>query len=285
MANPNYWYARHFKDYAEKTAHLSMVEHGAYTLLLDHYYQTGGKLMANAMALLRVCRCQTDDERIAVQSVLDQFFFLGDDGMYHNKRADKEMGVAANVSAARSQAGKVGAEKRWKNGKEMANAMANDMANAMANTKQTVWQNDAQPQPQPQQHIKNPPISPKGITQDQVEKPKSKRAKASETLQDFVDRCKAEGVKPIPLDDPIFDYIENVGLTEEMLVLGWFVFKSRYLGTDQKQKDWRAHYRNAVKSNWYKLWFIGNDGTVGLTTAGQQTQREMEAVMAKGGQA
>lgn len=274
MANPNFWYARHFKDYAEKTAHLSMVEHGAYTLLLDHYYQTGGKLMANAIALLRVCRAQTDDERAAVQSVIDQFFYLGEDGLYHNKRADKEMGVAANVSAARSQAGKAGAEKRWKNGKEIANAMANDMANAMASGQQTGWQIDAQPQPQP--HI-NTPIPPKGDSPTEIDKQKRKRAKAGETLQAFLERCKTEGTKPIPQDDSIFTYAQDVGLTEDMLVLCWFTFKIRYLKTDKTQKDWRGHYRNAVKRNWFKLWFIGNDGAVGLTTAGQQAQREMEA--------
>lgn len=107
MANPNYWYARHFKDYQEKTAHLSLIEHGAYTLLLDHYYQTHGKLMANAMAVLRICRAQTEEERAAVQVVLEQFFTLDENGMYRNARADKEMGIAANVGAKRSEAGNV----------------------------------------------------------------------------------------------------------------------------------------------------------------------------------
>lgn len=146
MANPNFWYARHFKDYAAKTAHLSLMEHGAYALLLDHYYQTGGKLMANAIAIARVCRCQTDEERNAVQSVLDQFFRIDEAGMYRNDRADKEMGIAANVSAARSAAGKAGAAARW----NKPNGMANAMLEPLANAQQTGWQNDAQPQPQPQ---------------------------------------------------------------------------------------------------------------------------------------
>jgi hypothetical protein len=74
MANPLFWYARHFKDYEEKTAHLSLMEHGAYTLLLDHYYKTRGNLPTNASAiasangqaiasaLLRICRSQTEAE-------------------------------------------------------------------------------------------------------------------------------------------------------------------------------------------------------------------------------
>lgn len=149
MANPNFWYPRHFKDYAAKTAHLSLAEHGAYALLLDHYYQSNGKLIANAMAIARVCRCQTEDERNAVESVLDQFFTLDDSGMYRNDRADKELGKTINVSAARSIAGKAGATARWVKPEKMANAIPEPLANA----KQTVWQIDAQPQPQ--QHINN----------------------------------------------------------------------------------------------------------------------------------
>jgi uncharacterized phage protein (TIGR02220 family) len=148
MANPNFWYARHFKDYAAKTAHLSLMEHGAYALLLDHYYQTGGKLIANAMAIARVCRCQTEEERNAVQSVLDHFFAKDDSGMYRNDRADREMGIAADVSAARSAAGKVGALARWSKSKTMALAMSRSLSIA----EQTERQNDTQPQPQPQKN-------------------------------------------------------------------------------------------------------------------------------------
>lgn len=149
MANKNFWYARHFKDYAAKTPHLSMMEHGAYALLLDHYYQSNGKLMANAMAIARVCRCQCDEERNAVQAVLDEFFALGEDGYYHNERADKELKISSDVSATRSAAGKQGAKRRWPALKIQSDDMAIGIANGMANGKQTGWQTDAQTQPQP----------------------------------------------------------------------------------------------------------------------------------------
>lgn len=161
--------------------------------------------------------------------------------------------------------------------------MANDMANDMANGWQAPWQNDAQPQPQP--HI-NTPIPPEGGKAEPAKQEKRGRKKSTEPLQSFLERCKAEGVKPIPPGDPIFKYAENVGLTTEMVALCWFVFKKRHLAPTAKgQKDWRAHFRNAVKGNWHKLWFIGNDGTSGLTTAGQQAQREMAAERAGEGQA
>lgn len=106
---------------------------------------------------------------------------------------------------------------------------------------------------------------------------KQKRKSKNETLQAFLDHCKADGSNAVPVDDPIFDYATTVGLPENAIALAWFTFKGQFLQTDNRQKDWRAHFRNAVRRNWFKLWYIGNDGATGLTTAGQQAQREMEA--------
>lgn len=136
MSNPFSWYARYPRDYGEKTAHLSLAEHGAYSLLLDHY-MSSGKPIAIAIDLLsvcyRVCRAQTDDERAAVESVVKQYFTVEDDGCLHNKRADEELGKRKNLSETRTFVGKAGAAKRWSSKKEVAIAMPNAMPIAMAN--------------------------------------------------------------------------------------------------------------------------------------------------------
>ena len=139
MSNPFSWYPRYARDYAEKTAHLSLAEHGAYTLLLDHYMTFGGAIaiaIANGMpepsVCYRICRAQTDQERAAVDSVVSQYFTLEDDGCLHNKRADIELGKRKNISETRASIGKAGADKRWKAAQGMANAMAIAMPNAMA---------------------------------------------------------------------------------------------------------------------------------------------------------
>ena len=49
------WYARYPGDYLRDTAHLSLMENGAYTLLLDHYYSTG-PLLVDKDGLYRVCK-------------------------------------------------------------------------------------------------------------------------------------------------------------------------------------------------------------------------------------
>lgn len=110
---------------------------------------------------------------------------------------------------------------------------------------------------------------------------KQRTKRKEETLQEFLDRCKGDSVQPISESDPIFDYANTVGLSDDMLAICWFSFKSQYLDPIKKQKDWRAHYRCAVRRNWFKLWYISNDGSMGLTTAGQQAQREMHAAMLK----
>jgi uncharacterized protein YdaU (DUF1376 family) len=80
------YYERHLGDYARDTAHLSLLEHGVYTLLLDRYYATEQPIPADQVH--RVARARSRDEKAAVDAVLAEFFTLAD-GAYRNKRADK----------------------------------------------------------------------------------------------------------------------------------------------------------------------------------------------------
>lgn len=101
-------------------------------------------------------------------------------------------------------------------------------------------------------------------------------------LADWLGVCKAEGVKPIPADDPVHEYATTVGLTPEMLLLAWREFKRVRLASGKAQADWRATFRNAVRGNWFKVWMIrgGRDAAV-LTTVGEQLRRELEAEAAQ----
>lgn len=76
----------------------------------------------------------------------------------------------------------------------------------------------------------------------------------------------------IPETDPIFDYANKAGIPIEFLELSWKRFCEDMRDRGKKQKNWRQHYRNAVKGNWYKLWWFDGD-TCRLTTTGLQTQR------------
>lgn len=106
------------------------------------------------------------------------------------------------------------------------------------------------------------------------------KCRKAETLQGYLERCKQEGVKAVPENDPIFEYAETVGLSSQMMAIAWFCFKQRFLQSGKQQKDWRAHFRNAVRQNWFRAWYIGADGQASLTTVGQQAAREMAAAKA-----
>lgn len=75
-----------------------MLEHGAYTLLLDRYYTTERGIPEDQAH--RVCRARTRDEKEAVDTVLREFFNLAD-GVWVNGRAEREITkMQAKVKAA-----------------------------------------------------------------------------------------------------------------------------------------------------------------------------------------
>lgn len=97
-------------------------------------------------------------------------------------------------------------------------------------------------------------------------------------IQDWLVELAAAGEKAIPDNDPVRCYAAKVGIPDDFLLLAWVEFKARYSEPDAKTyRDWRQVFRNAVRGNWLRLWFVNQDGQYQLTTAGQQAKREMEA--------
>jgi uncharacterized protein YdaU (DUF1376 family) len=97
------YYRRFMGDYQRDTSHLSVIEHGAYTLLLDHYYSKRTPLPATLDALYRLCRAMTTLEQEAVRVVVEEFFPVGTDGLRHNPRADKEIAVRQAFCAQQAE--------------------------------------------------------------------------------------------------------------------------------------------------------------------------------------
>ena len=82
------YYERHLGDYTRDTAHLSLLEHGVYTILLDRYYVTEQGIPDDRK--YRLARAHSKAERNAVDIVLEEFFYL-DDGIWKNQRAEEEI--------------------------------------------------------------------------------------------------------------------------------------------------------------------------------------------------
>lgn len=89
--------------------------------------------------------------------------------------------------------------------------------------------------------------------------------------------CRDSGEKPIPADDAVFAFADAAGIPRDYLALAWREFSRDYRPKDKRQKDWRAHFRNAVRRNWYKLWWFPAEGQCDLTTGGVGVKRELDA--------
>jgi len=103
------YYERHLGDYAKDTAHLSMIEHGAYTLLLDRYYGTEEPIPAEQT--YRVARAHTKEERAAVDTVLREFFILQETHWVHGRCQEEIEKAHKRITAARTNGVKGGRPK------------------------------------------------------------------------------------------------------------------------------------------------------------------------------
>ena len=110
------YYEHHLGDYAKDTAHLTMLEHGAYRLLLDRYYGTEQGIPDDQAH--RVARARTREEKAAVDAVLAEFFTL-EAGVWKNGRAEEEIAKAqVKINAAKENGKKGGRPRKVKPGSE-----------------------------------------------------------------------------------------------------------------------------------------------------------------------
>ena len=100
------WMPLHVAAYLADTTHLSTAEHGAYLLLMMHYWQRGG-LPDDDAKLARVARL-TLKEWMSIRPTIADLFR---DGWSHG-RIDEELTKAAGLIDQRRNAGKASAERR-----------------------------------------------------------------------------------------------------------------------------------------------------------------------------
>lgn len=85
-------------DYLADTSHLNAAEHGAYLLLIMHYWQKGG-LPNDEQLLCRIARMQPD-EWARSRSIIAEFF----DESWRHHRIDAELAKAEDISSKRAEA-------------------------------------------------------------------------------------------------------------------------------------------------------------------------------------
>jgi hypothetical protein len=112
-------------------------------------------------------------------------------------------------------------------------------------------------------------------------KPKvRKSADGRITLATYLTNCKAAGVKPVPDGHAVRQWADDAGITAEMLQIAWVKFRERYTegekGKGKLYTRWADHFATAVKDNWFKVWFLGENG-MQWTTAGLTCKAVLDA--------
>jgi uncharacterized protein YdaU (DUF1376 family) len=252
------FYPHHIGDYLTATAHLTWLEDCAYRRLLDVYYSREKPLPVDLIQSARLVRAASKTEVAAVEVVLKEFFTLTDEGWSH-KRCEEEIAKATEAAERARVNGKKGGrppkQKPIQNPEETQPVISGIAKNNPEESESKA--------PITITNI-NPPLPPKG-------------GKPSVVLRTFLDRCKADSERPIPDDDKVFDYADEVGIPIDFLRVCWHEFADRYLQSEKKYKDWRAVFRKAVRGNWMKIWYVDAGGQYALTTVGIQAQRVMQS--------
>lgn len=106
------FFKKHIGDYAKKTGGLSMLEHGAYTLLMDACYDR--ERFPTEKQAIEWTWARTDEEIIAVKFVLERFFELNDNGEYIQNRIAEELDAYHAMADRNSKIAKDREEKRRK---------------------------------------------------------------------------------------------------------------------------------------------------------------------------
>ena len=110
-----HYYSKNIGDYRRDTMNLSLLEHGVYMTLIDHYTLNEEPISLDHLDVCWTIGARTDNEKTAVCLILSKFFIKTDEG-YRHKRCDEEIAKYH----AKSDIARLNANKRWDSN---ANAM------------------------------------------------------------------------------------------------------------------------------------------------------------------
>lgn len=205
------YYPHHIGDYVKDTAHLSMLEDGAYRRMMDIYYSTEKPLPLDRAALYRLLRVSSKAEKAAVNVVLSEFFLEKVDGWHHG-RCDEEIARAKEKSQKASDS----ARKRWGEGN----------ANADSNAMQTHSEGNAPNNQEPITKEKHSP--PDGFSRFWDSWPPTTRKQGRGKCLQLWNRLKCEAIA-----DEIVAHVEAMKLTE-----GWRTGFDPMPSTYLNQRRW-----------------------------------------------
>ena len=158
------FYPFHIGDYISHTSHLTDEEDLTYRRMIDLYYMTEVAFPNDAAWVAR----RVKSNPAIVLTLLNEFFELEKDDLWHSSRADKEIAKYQYLQ----ESGKKGAEKRWGN-RDVKDTNSLPISPPIATPIATKTKN--------QDHITTPDGVSDSIFKDYLEVRKTKKAKWTET--------------------------------------------------------------------------------------------------------
>lgn len=254
-------------DYLRDTGHLTAAEHGAYLMLIAHYWTTGKPLPADAEKLRRIAR-MTPSEWRASRATLGEFFHE-EGGQWTHKRILSELVRAAERYARRA----LGARKT----NAQRDAQRSGERDAVPDAEGTLRAGASQPQPHRGSNEPLTPVAPRGASDaferfwsayphrgDKSDPKKPARAKFDKAVRDGVDPelivRAAERYRAVSAGgDPQFNAQAATWLAQER----WDQYAAAAVGVpsvpDEPTK-WRLRVGSFRKSGlWLPEWGAGPD--------------------------
>lgn len=157
MSRGDVWMPLYVGDYMADTMHLTAAEHGAYLLLIMHYWRTG-PLPDDDKALSLIARTSREDWDLGVGNTVKSFFRQVKGKLRHS-RIDKELYVVQARIDQRREAGRASANARWLKDK------SNDRITSVVTNPPFSLQRNDTPSPSPSQKKKEIPPNPPSQSQ------------------------------------------------------------------------------------------------------------------------
>lgn len=217
------YYSHHIGDYLLDTAHLTFVEDAAYRRLMDRYYTQEAPLVNDLAVLCRIVRAITPEERQAVETVLNEFFTLTEDGWSH-KRCNAEIAAYQAKAQVNRENGARGGRPR-----SVQHDLSTEKTQSVisGNPNETLT-NNQEPLTNNQEPYK-----------ERTAKPKTRAPKKTPIPEDF------------SISPAVREWAQKNGHVNLEAHFASFVGKARANG--YLYVDWDQALQNAVRDDWAKL--------------------------------
>lgn len=205
------YYKRHIGDYAAATRHLSMIEHGAYTLLLDIYYTGEKALPGDEKAVQRLVGARTKEEREAVSQVLGEFFDLRD-GEWCQSRCDEEIAKKQEKTDINRAVGRLGGRP-----KKETQTVSENNPDGFCESTQTLSENN--PSHKPVTNNQEPVVTEERRSRPRAAAPR-RRLDVHALPEEWAAYCRQKVTDQAP--ESIFDRFHDYHLAKGEPMADWF---------------------------------------------------------------